>query len=144
MEKAGELAWRVVELYLGGTALPSEEKARLRLCMEIVIGILDPDAVRPEPAVPPDASLPKPEEKPPAPPKQEDGEPHPFAVRLLDWMRANQKNCSRVRRTWAWIQTRCGMFSAAGASRGKVRWRQSGLFYLLVGSNDSGGAGGCR
>ncbi len=96
MEKAGELAWRVVELYLGGTALPSEEKARLRLCMEIVIGILDPDAVRPEPAVPPDASLPKPEEKPPAPPKQEDGEPHPFAVRLLDWMRANQKNCSRV------------------------------------------------
>ncbi len=96
MEKAGELAWRVVELYLGGTALPSEEKARLRLCMEIVIGILDPDAVRPEPAVPPDASLSKPEEKPPAPPKQEDGEPHPFAVRLLDWMRANQKNCSRV------------------------------------------------
>ncbi len=96
MEKAGELAWRVVELYLGGTALPSEEKARLRLCMEIVIGILDPDAVRPEPAVPPDASVPKTEEKPPAPPKQEDGEPHPFAVRLLDWMRANQKNCSRV------------------------------------------------
>ena len=96
MKMAGELAWRVVELYLGGAALPSEEKTRLRLCMEIVIGILDPSAVRPEPTVPPDASLPKPEEKPPAPPKQEGGEPHPFAVRLLDWMRANQKNCSRV------------------------------------------------
>lgn len=96
MERAGELAWRVVELYLGGAALPSEEKARLRLCMEIVIGILDPSAVRPEPTVPPDVSLPKPEEKPPAPPKQEGGEPHPFAVRLPDWMRANQKNCSRV------------------------------------------------
>lgn len=90
MEKAGELAWRVVELYLGGAALPSEEKARLRLCMEIVIGILSPSAVRP------DVSLPEPEEEPPAPPKQEGGEPHPFAVRLLDWMQANQKNCSRV------------------------------------------------
>ena len=96
MEKAGELAWRVVDLYLGGAALPPEEKARLRLCMEIVIGILSPSAVRPEPAVPPDVSLPEPEEKPPAPPKQKGGEPHPFAVRLLDWMRANQKNCSRV------------------------------------------------
>lgn len=96
MEKAGELAWRVVELYLGGAALPSEEKARLRLCMEIVIGILDPDAVRPEPAVLPDVSLSEPEEEPPAPSEQEGGEPHPFAVRLLDWMRANQKNCSRV------------------------------------------------
>ena len=96
MERAGELAWRVVELYLGGAALPPEEKARLQLCMGIVIGILDPDAVRPVPAVPPDAPLPEPEEKPPAPPKQEGGEPHPFAVRLLDWMRANQKNCSRV------------------------------------------------
>lgn len=96
MEKAGELAWRVVDLYLGGATLPPEEKARLRLCMEIVIGILNPNAVRPEPAVPPDASLPKPEEEQPAPPKQEGGEPHPFAVRLLDWMRANQKNCSRV------------------------------------------------
>ena len=96
MERAGELAWRVVELYLGGAALPSEEKARLRLCMEIVIWILDPSAVRPESTVPPDGSLSKPEEKPPAPPKQEGGEPHPFAVRLLDWMRANQKNCSRV------------------------------------------------
>ena len=30
MESAGELAWRVVELYLGGAALPPEEKARLR------------------------------------------------------------------------------------------------------------------
>ena len=30
MESSGELAWRVVELYLGGAALPPEEKARLR------------------------------------------------------------------------------------------------------------------
>lgn len=79
-----------------GATLPPEEKARLWLCMEIVIGILNPNAARPEPAGQPDASLPKPEEKPPAPPKQEGSEPHPFAVRLLDWMRANQKNCSRV------------------------------------------------